>query len=89
MSGVNAHALFTEAELVAELARPHSWQYRRQSYWPIPTVQHLLGKLQPARDGCTFAMDLCKSELAYLGDHLVMFTATYESNAFTESPHFV
>ena len=75
MSGVNAHAIFTHAPQVAHDPYLPPWQYQRQRFWAVPEPHHLLGPLKSGSStkapGCSFALDLCKPELAYLGDHMV------------------
>jgi hypothetical protein len=77
MSGVNAHAIFApgKASHAAQSPLAPAWQHQRQRYWAIPEPHHLLGPLKSSASGkapgCAFALDLCKPELAYLGDHMV------------------
>ena len=75
MSGVNAHAIFGRAPHLAVTPIAPAWQYQRQRFWAISEPHHLLGPLKSSTGGktpgCSFALDLCKPELAYLGDHMV------------------
>ena len=73
MSGVNAHAVFAPAPVQALRSAAPAWRHVRQRYWATPEPQHLLGPLRGANFGnsASFALDLCKPELAYLGDHQV------------------
>ena len=78
MSGVNAHAIFVPAKASQAAHSPlvPAWQHHRQRYWAIPEPHRLLGPLKSSAGGtapgCAFALDLCKAELAYLGDHMVL-----------------
>ena len=71
MSGVNAHAIFTAAPIVERMQAASSVRYQRQRCWAVAAPHHLLGPAQPGRERCSFALDLLKPELSYLGDHQV------------------
>jgi hypothetical protein len=75
MSGVNAHAIFTAAPIVERMQAASSVRYQRQRCWAVAAPHHLLGPAQPGRERCSFALDLLKPELSYLGDHQVGTTA--------------
>jgi hypothetical protein len=72
MSGVNAHAIFRAPTAPEEYFHaPSRTHFNMQRHWAIPRPFQLLGTLHTSKDGCTFALDLRKSELAFLGDHMV------------------
>ena len=71
MSGVNAHAIFSAAPGIIQAQAASSVQYQRQRCWAVAAPHHLLGPVHAARERCSFALDMLKPELSYLGDHLV------------------
>lgn len=73
MSGVNAHAIFLAATPGSEVNDAGTaLTYHRQRYWAICKPFHLLGAMRAGKKhSSSFALDLCASELAFLGDHLV------------------